>query len=140
MHVVCPITRIVPLISVTTIALGTTPIHILRPLLFRLVQDGVLPRVHSRLLQALQRTTAEDYLIPNLRLDSSISPYASFRESIVRQLFGSDALLRLRLKFAIADFCWVTPSLPSFTASAQAYWIYTPACCTEVSIEPREPK
>ncbi len=89
---------------------GTAPIHTLRPILFRLVQDGVLARVHSQLLQALQGTAAEDsmeLLIPHLRLDSSISPYASFRESIVRQLFGDDTLLRLRLKLAITDFCWV---------------------------------
>ena len=103
-----------PLISVATIAPGTAPIHTLRPILFRLIQGGVLSRVHSQLLQALQRTAAEDSLeplTPHLHLDSSISPYSVFRESIVRQLFGSDALLRLRLKLAIADFCWVRPSL-----------------------------
>ena len=111
-----------PLISVTTIAPGTAPIHILRPFLFRLVQDGVAPRIHSRLLQALQRTAAEDsleYVIPNLHLDASVTPYASFRESIVGQLFGGDVLLRLRLKFAITDFCCVRTSLfLSFPAPA----------------------
>ena len=105
------------LVSVTTIAPGTAPIHILRPCLFR-----VLPQIHSRLLKALQRTAAEDspeYVIPNLHFDSSIPPYALFRESIVRQLFGSDALLRLRLKFTITDFCWVRSSLfLSFPAPA----------------------
>lgn len=102
------------LISAATLAPGTAPIHTLRPILFRLIQGGVLPRVHTQLLQALQRTAEEDsseLLIPHLHLHSSISPYASFRESIARQLFGSDALLRLRLKLAITDFCWVRLSL-----------------------------
>jgi len=111
-----------PLISIATTVLGTAPIHTLRPILFRLVQDGVLTRVHSQLLQALQETTAEgsmEYLIPHLCLDSSTSPHTSFRDSIVRQLFGNDTLLRLRLKLAITDFCWVRPYLfrssPPFT-------------------------
>jgi general transcription factor 3C protein 4 len=102
-----------PANNIAMIAFGTAPIHTLRPILFRLVQGGALPRVHSQLLQALQRTPAEDYLeslIPQLQLDPSISPYASFREGVVRQLFGSDVLLRLRLKLAIADFCRVRSS------------------------------
>ena len=103
-----------PLIIIAMIVLGTAPMHTLRPILFRLVQDGVLPRVHSQLLQALQGTAAEgslEFLAPHLCLDSSISPYASFRENIVRQLFGNNTLLRLRLKLAITDFCWVRSSL-----------------------------
>ena len=107
-----------PLIRVATTVLGTAPIHSLRPILFRLVHDGVLPRVHSQLLKALQGPATEaslEFLIPHLCLDSSTSSYASFRESIVRQLFGNDNLLRLRLKLAITDFCWVRSSrFPSF--------------------------
>lgn len=107
------------------IASGTAPIHTLRPILFRLVQDGVLPRVRFQLLQALPGTAAEGSLelpIPQLCLNSSTSPYAAFRESIVRQLFGNDTLLRLRLKLAIADFCWVRSSLfRSSLAFAYAY-------------------
>jgi hypothetical protein len=114
-----------PLISIATIVLGTAPIHTLRPIFFRLVQDGVLPRVHSQLLQALQGTAAEDsleFLTPHLCPDSSTSSYASFRESIVCQLFDNDTLLRLRLKLAITDFCWVRSSLfRSSPAFAYAY-------------------
>jgi general transcription factor 3C polypeptide 4 len=113
-----------PLICIVTIVPGTAPIHTLRPILFRLIQDGVLPRVHSQLLQALQGTAAEDsleFITPHLCLDSSTSPYASFRESIVRQLFGNDTLLRLRLKLAITDFCWVRSSLFRSYAFAYAY-------------------
>jgi general transcription factor 3C protein 4 len=117
--------RMLPLISITTIVLGTAPIHTLRPILFRLVQHGVLLRVHSELLQALRGTAAEDFLeflTPHLCLDSPTSPYASFRESIVRQLFGNDTLLRLRLKLAITDFCWVRSYLfRSSTAVAYPY-------------------
>ena len=105
---------VLPLISIATIVLRTAPIHILRPILFRLVQHGVLLRVHSQLLQALQGIATEDsleFLTPHLCLDSSTSPYASFRESIVRHLFGNDTLLHLRLKLAITDFCWVRSSL-----------------------------
>jgi general transcription factor 3C polypeptide 4 len=88
----------------------TAPIHILRPILFRLVQGGVLTRLRSRLLQTLQNSAADDalgFVAPHLLFDPSTSPYAPFRESIVRQLFQNGALLRLRLKLAIADFCWV---------------------------------
>jgi hypothetical protein len=97
------------LIKITIVPM-TAPIHILRPILFRLVQGGVLTRLHSRLLQALQNPAAEDVLelaIPQLLFDPSTSPYASFRESIVRHLFHHNTLLRLRLKLAITDFCWV---------------------------------
>ncbi|KAH9987160.1 transcription factor IIIC subunit delta N-term-domain-containing protein [Russula compacta] len=100
----CTIAAIVP---------GTAPIHTLRPILFRLVPNGVLTRVHSRLLQVLRNPVEEDpleFALPRLLLDSSISPHASFHESIVCQLFGSNALLRLRLKLAIADFCWRSAS------------------------------
>ncbi|KAN0115650.1 Transcription factor IIIC subunit delta N-term domain containing protein [Russula decolorans] len=100
-------------VSTAKAFLGTAPIHTLRPILFRLVQHGVLLRVHSELLQALRGTAAEDsleFLTPHLCLDSPTSPYASFRESIVRQLFGNDTLLRLRLKLAITDFCWRSAS------------------------------
>ena len=101
------------LINVVTADPMTAPIHILRPILFRLVQ-GVLTRPHPRLLQTLQTSAAGDVLefaMPHLLFDPSTSPYASFRESIVRVLFHSDALHRLRLKLAITDFCWVGPLL-----------------------------
>ncbi|KAI0294320.1 transcription factor IIIC subunit delta N-term-domain-containing protein, partial [Multifurca ochricompacta] len=35
-----------------------------------------------------------------------------FCDGITRRLFGSDVLLRLRLKLAIADFCWKSTSNP----------------------------
>jgi hypothetical protein len=88
----------------------TAPIHILRPILFRLAQGSDPARLHSRLVQGLQNLAAEDvteFSIPHLLLDPSNSPHVSFRESIGRQLFHSNALLRLRLKLAITDFCWV---------------------------------
>lgn len=110
-----------PANNIATIVLGTAPINTLRPILFRLVHDGVLPRIHSQLLQALQGTAAEnslEFLIPDLCPDSSTSPYTSFRESIVRQLFGNNDLLRLRLKLAITDFCWVrSSSYPAFSCA-----------------------
>lgn len=110
MHVVCPITVLPSLMNVAATDPMTAPIHILRPILFRLSQGGNLARLHSRLVQDLQNLAAEDVTelpIPHLLLDSSISPHVSFRESIVRQLFHSNALLRLRLKLAVTDFCWV---------------------------------
>jgi len=103
------------IISTTKAFPMTVPIHILRPILFRLVQGGVLTRLHSRLLQTLQKVAADDALgfaAPHLLFDPSTSPYASFRESIVRQLFQNGALLRLRLKLAITDFCWRSTSTP----------------------------
>lgn len=93
----------------------TASIHILRPILFRLVQGSVLTRPHLHLLQTLQNSAAEDVLefaMPHLLFDPFTSPYATFRESIVRQLFHSDDLLRIRLKLAITDFCWRSASNP----------------------------
>ncbi|KAI9510017.1 putative zinc-finger of transcription factor IIIC complex-domain-containing protein [Russula earlei] len=101
--------------TIGTIAPGTAPIHTLRPILFRLVQGGVLTRLHSRFLQALRRSASESHLeiaIPPLIFTSSASPRPLFRTSIVRQLFGDDTLLRIRLKLAIADFCWRLSSSP----------------------------
>lgn len=98
------------LTNFATTALGTAPNHTLRPVLFRLGQSGVLMRLHSRLLRALQNPVGGDLvelaILPQPG-DSSSSSYALFRENITRQLFGSDVLLQLRLKLAITDFCWV---------------------------------
>ena len=98
------------LTNVPTIVSGTAPTHILRPLLFRLGQDGVITRLHPRLLQTLHSPVADDCLeltiSPQLG-DSSGSPYGKFSESVTHWLFGSDTLLQLRLMLAIANFCWV---------------------------------
>lgn len=110
MHVVYTIVQMIPLIRVAAIVCGTAPIHTLRPILFRLVQGGVLARLHTSLLKVLKESTAEDlqeFAVPRLFLDSSTPPYTAFREGIVRHLFGSNALLRLRLTLVITDFCWV---------------------------------
>src|SRR5579863_4953985 len=110
MHVVCPTTITSLLMNVTETDPMTAPIHVLRPILFRLAQGGVLTRLHVRLLQDLQNLAAEDvteFTIPQVLLYPSTLPHASFRESIVRHLFHSNTLLRLRLKLAITDFCWV---------------------------------
>ncbi|KAH9074878.1 transcription factor IIIC subunit delta N-term-domain-containing protein [Lactarius deliciosus] len=90
-------------------ASGTTPTHILRPLLFRLSQDGVLAQLHSRLLQALHSPVADDCLELTMSPqsgDPSSPAYLEFSENITRRLFGSDTLLQLRLMLAIANFCW----------------------------------
>jgi general transcription factor 3C polypeptide 4 len=106
------------LTNVATKVPGTAPIHTLRPVLHRLGQDGVLTRLHSRLLRALQNPVSWDLMELSIlpQIDgSSSSPYALFRENITRELFGSDVLLQLRLKLAITDFCWVrTPLLSPF--------------------------
>ncbi|KAI9451937.1 putative zinc-finger of transcription factor IIIC complex-domain-containing protein [Lactarius psammicola] len=88
---------------------GTAPTHILYPLLFRLGRDGVLTRLHPRILQALHSPVADDclelILSPQLSEPSS-SAYGEFCESATRRLFGNDTLLQLRLMLAIANFCW----------------------------------
>ncbi|KAI9440782.1 putative zinc-finger of transcription factor IIIC complex-domain-containing protein, partial [Lactarius indigo] len=97
------------LMKAATTAPGTAPAHILRPLLFRLSQGGVLTRLHPRLLQALHRPVTDDCLeltmSPQIG-DPSGPAYLEFSEGITRQLFGSDTLLQLRLMLAIANFCW----------------------------------
>ncbi|KAH9066910.1 hypothetical protein EDB87DRAFT_1672110 [Lactarius vividus] len=95
-------------VSTTKAASGTAPTHILRPLLFRLSQDGVLTRLHPRLLQALHSPVADDRLELTMSPqfgDSSSPAYLEFSENITRQLFGSETLLQLRLMLAIANFC-----------------------------------
>ena len=119
----------------------TASIHILRPILFRLVQGGVLTRPHLHLLQTLQNSAAEDvleFVMPHLLIDPSTSPYATFRESIVRQLFHSDTLLRLRLKLAITDFCWVSPVLSPARCFSMLIGITHPTECNyyaEISLK-----
>lgn len=88
---------------------GTAPTHLLRPLLFRLGQDGVLTRLHPHLLRALHSPVADDCL--ELKMsppvgDPSNPGYGEFSESVTRRLFGSNTLLQLRLMLALADFCW----------------------------------
>jgi hypothetical protein len=125
MHVV-RLTIILPLLmNVTATDTMTAPIHILRPILFRLSQGGVLTRLHSRLVQDLHNLAAEDItesITPHVLLDHSASPHASFRKSIVHHLFHSNTLLHLRLKLAVTDFCWVGlflfPPLCSYSASS----------------------
>ncbi|KAH9172208.1 transcription factor IIIC subunit delta N-term-domain-containing protein [Lactarius sanguifluus] len=88
---------------------GTAPTHILRPLLFRLSQDGVLARLHPHLLQGLHSPVADDCLELTMSpqfCDPSSPAYLEFSENITRWLFGSDTLLQLRLMLAIANFCW----------------------------------
>jgi hypothetical protein len=112
--------------------LMTASIHILRPILFRLVQGSVLTRPHLHLLQTLQNSAAQDVLefaMPHLLFNPSTSPYATFRESIVRQLFHNDGLLRLRLKLAITDFCWVGPLLSPARCFAMLIGITHPTEC-----------
>lgn len=96
--------------EITATVSGTAPTHLLRPLLFRLGQDGVLTRLHPRLLRALHSPVADDYLelemSPQLG-DPSGPAYGEFSERVTRRLFGSDALLQLRLMLAIANFCRV---------------------------------
>lgn len=109
MHVVCCnlATRSDKIAATVT---GTVPAHLLRPLLFRLGQDGVLTRLHPRLLRALDNPITDDYLelkmSPQLG-DPSGPAYGEFGERVTRRLFGSDTLLQVRLMLAIANFCWV---------------------------------
>jgi hypothetical protein len=147
MHVVCPMTVMPLLMNVAATDPMTAPIHILRPILFRLSQSGVLTRLHSRLLQDLQNIAAEDvteFTIPHLLLNPSTSPHASFRESIVRHLFHSNTLLRLRLKLAITDFCWVGiflfPSLRYFFPSSLILRVLPNPTTAELRLKPGEPK
>ncbi|KAI0272725.1 transcription factor IIIC subunit delta N-term-domain-containing protein [Gloeopeniophorella convolvens] len=88
---------------------GIAPIYALYPLLFCLGRDGVLTRLHSRLLLDL-RSSVEDgsAAITTAPLPSNPSSdnHQWFCESITNHLFGSDSLLQLRLKLATADFCW----------------------------------
>ena len=98
------------LTEIHTTVSGVAPTHLLRPLLFRLGQDGILTRLHPHLLRALRSPVADDCLKLEMSPQLGDPPgrtYGEFSESVTRRLFGSDTLLRLRLILAIANFCWV---------------------------------
>ncbi|KAL1747153.1 transcription factor IIIC subunit delta N-term-domain-containing protein, partial [Schizophyllum fasciatum] len=115
---------------------GCAPLHLLRPILFHLQDLAALDRLRTRVLEILragietspvpafpspfsaphsQTASLPPVLFPTDDPSPSLAAYTgplspqlrqNLRSSIARHLFGSDALLGLRLRLAIADFMW----------------------------------
>lgn len=98
--------------------LGRSPLHLLRPILFRLQNRAVFDRLRKRTLEILLAGYAGPTLAnPADDLQCYTGPVnpqlrANFRTSITRSLFGCDTLFSLRLRLALADFIWKTSEQP----------------------------
>jgi general transcription factor 3C polypeptide 4 len=91
-------------------ASGYAPIKILLPVFLHLRKADRLNRVLPQLLQILEPNILDDVTT------STVNPWTTmsspemnreFRRQLTTHLFGWDDLVTLRLRLAIADFCWV---------------------------------
>ncbi|KAI0048739.1 hypothetical protein FA95DRAFT_1517013 [Auriscalpium vulgare] len=109
------IERIVDTLSSASAGAGAAPIHVLRPLFLHLLHPERLAQVQPQVLQLLQsRTGALD--VPHFDPPRSDNLTEALREelrdSFRRHLFGSDGLFSMRLRLALADFCWKCSTTP----------------------------
>lgn len=94
--------------------LGDAPIHILRPVYMHLRKNGTLHQIHPRILDVLRHYGDDDSSNAIIPLSSTgLTPdiKLQLRKSLTSHLFGWDNLLALRMRLAVADFCWVSPLL-----------------------------
>lgn len=93
-------------ILTTKASFGATPLHLLRPIFLR-AQDLVdlQPRVIETLLDGSDTSPPSPALTPWLT-DKSLQLREEFRKSLNQHLFGCNVLHSLRLRLAVADFCW----------------------------------
>jgi general transcription factor 3C polypeptide 4 len=95
------------------IALGDAPIHSLRSVFMHLRKNGTLRRIHSRVLDILRRHDDDDdssgaIIVPPSSTGLGPGMKLQFRRCLTSHLFGWDKVLSLRMKLAVADFCWVS--------------------------------
>lgn len=95
--------------SCRSTVLGQAPVHVLRPILYRLSLKGVLDAVWPEVLQLLP--LADDELqechLPSWTGHVDHDIHKSFQRSIAIDLYGWDTFRSLRFRMAIAVFCWV---------------------------------
>lgn len=90
--------------------MGHAPAHTLRPILLHLCQHQVFDVLTHQVLQILQETYHEDGIEYNLQKWTNPvneNTRRIIRRSLAIDLYGWDAFYSLRLRFALADFCWV---------------------------------
>lgn len=104
-------------------ALGSAPLHYLRPILFHLRRRSTLLRLHSLLIEKLRIRDSESHdHTMNIHLDTwqleenTVDQVLrhDFRSSLKRHLFGYDELLLLRMRLSLADFAWVSSDCFSY--------------------------
>jgi general transcription factor 3C protein 4 len=91
-------------------ALGQVSIHSLRPTLLYLRRNGTSFRLHSRLLEILRPPSIDSSInvtVPLLQGELDQELREGLRRSLKKHLFGWSDFLSLRLRLAVADFCWV---------------------------------
>ncbi|KAJ7708915.1 transcription factor IIIC subunit delta N-term-domain-containing protein [Mycena rosella] len=93
-------------ILMTKASSGATPLHLLRPIFLRF-QDllDLQARVLETLLADADRFPPSPILVP-WSSDSGPQLRAEFRKNLNQHLFGCNVLHSLRLRLAVADFCW----------------------------------
>ncbi|KDQ50704.1 hypothetical protein JAAARDRAFT_199699 [Jaapia argillacea MUCL 33604] len=97
-------------------ASGYAPIHVLRSVFLQL-RSGVMSQVYQHVLAILHPTFPDESTNIFIPMWSGILTEELRREcrsSLARHLYGWDPLLSLRLRLAIADYCW------KFSASPKA--------------------
>ncbi|EDR10144.1 uncharacterized protein LACBIDRAFT_318182 [Laccaria bicolor S238N-H82] len=90
-------------------AIGSEPLHVLRPYLFHLRNQRKLASLHPHFLEILKPTFADhsvDIHIPQCTGEMTPELRRDFRTSLSRHLFGWDVLLSLRMRLSLADFAW----------------------------------
>ena len=100
--------------NVIFLALSQAPLHTLRTLNLHLRNCQMFDTLHTGVLAMLQEVSHSQ--LPVQRLDDWSGDVhdelrTQFILSITRNLFGLDDLYRLRLRFAVADTCFVSANL-----------------------------
>ncbi|KAF9042996.1 putative zinc-finger of transcription factor IIIC complex-domain-containing protein [Panaeolus papilionaceus] len=91
---------------------GLSPLHLLRPYLFHLRDPDILERHLDGLLDIVKVQEGEDDYSLNVQVDhwttTQLTPdlRSKFRYALQTNLYGFSAMLSLRMRLSIADFCW----------------------------------
>ncbi|THH15736.1 hypothetical protein EW146_g4774 [Bondarzewia mesenterica] len=104
-------------------ASGSAPIALLRPLFFHLQNRGRLYELQPRILEILRNTPVNEphsFLDPVTSDQLTDDARKSIRRSLTQHLFGYNSLLSLRLRLAVADFCWKNAASPQAQAECGA--------------------
>ena len=86
------------------------PIHILRPLFLHLGQQKIFDSFWPDILKELVLLPSDVEVGSSLEFGSSedLDQFRlTFRHSLTIELFGCETFHSMRLRLAIADFCWV---------------------------------
>lgn len=131
-----------------------TTLGILRPLFLQLRDSERLERIGPAVLDILRTHSAvepeahgrkgikDDFSQDGAKQNhdigaggSNVDVRARFRRGLALRYFGRDGLLRMRLRFAIADFCWVSDEIYQRICRADVFFrLLTPATADVVCI------